>query len=886
MCAVLQVYKLLHLFSMNKLELEVSGRHMSRTEDMKSDQYPVRTVGRSIGHRMLDESVQNEQGFGENNSPILTHYYQGDCAQYNREVEYGGFNASDILVNKPGRSSELGVDYTSGYVSDYLQSKDESRFAARDNGGYIDNYAAKLSLDTASGYVGDYLAKKDDSRICSHANKDHMDTHLRPYTIGGYSKIPLDKIRVHGNGRSSIGDRLIGEDLRKTDQRMIFSDDNPGLRDTSVHLPVFYRKPNFDQNSSVENHCRSTSAMINPFQSQIINTSSATQGYESSILYPDAPGLNIRQSSVGINGSESIIGSLSPTSPQRNSLRGPPLMHPELKDNHRRNSFNGGFSNSVLYGSNRDCMPFNEARNSDHLASESALYEARNSPSLKSSPAPILSSDIGNSGRVHEPFSPLLYNHKSYLGNSDHPLTLQNYPSHEITVQKNNDTLRSDVLLANEGHCKVQYGDSLGPGYDIGCYGDSLNSNHDHSTRKSSVFSRLSFVQDVNKQENGNTSLEEYDFHTSVDEVMDMVRHSLSHEMTKRKPKSSQPIKAESLRNKTQICSQRRKIDCFENAVEHNKAESSRNKTQINSPRKKWDCSENGLERSKAERSSNKTQTHSPRNKSGCFENSLEDLNMGSTTGTGGNSNTTAEEINFVDFKRRSKVRKHSDEIERSSNNSKKSENLVLVQQKRRKLIRPNFNNSTSFDGKNIDLGASRNLQLPLPTGSCDLEDVIESCCTLVNQSSYEVKTEAVVQHIIDPTHSEGKNTSYAMGFICSEGQNANNGILPALIDGSQCVDNKNHQEVLSSASCEEESSHTKEGSCIIDNTQSAYLETESLHAICQENNHDRGGINADDKMPKDCGSFSIEAKDGSEYLGSSGNEKASIETSCHMACM
>ncbi|MCI29776.1 DCD (development and cell death) domain protein, partial [Trifolium medium] len=42
-----QVYKLLHLFSMNKLEPEVPRRHMSRTDDMKSERYPVGKVGRS-----------------------------------------------------------------------------------------------------------------------------------------------------------------------------------------------------------------------------------------------------------------------------------------------------------------------------------------------------------------------------------------------------------------------------------------------------------------------------------------------------------------------------------------------------------------------------------------------------------------------------------------------------------------------------------------------------------------------------------------------------------------------------------------------------------------------------------------------------------------------
>ncbi|AES90085.2 DCD (development and cell death) domain protein [Medicago truncatula] len=900
-----QVNKLLHLFDMNKLEPEVPRRRMSRADDMTSEQYSVGEVGRSFGHGMLDEgvplepysvgeagrsfghgmldeNVQNDRVLGDKSSPVLMHNYQGDYS-----ARYNGFSADDILVSKQRRSSELGVDYTSGYVGDYLPLKDESRLAAHNNADYLDNYAAKLSLDTANGYVGDYLARKDDSRFTSLENNDYM---LRPYSVGGYVDIPSDDVRVHGDGRSSISDRLMGEDLRKSGQRMIFSDDTPSLHDSNVDLPVFYNRPNLEQSSLVENHRRSTSAMIHPFH---LSTSCATQGAESSILYdPDAPGLNFRQlPSFGINnGSESITERLSPsTNCGRNSTsREPQLVHTELKDKYRWHNIGDCFPNSVLYGSNRECI-----QNSGQLASESALYEARsNIFSLKSLSAPIPSSDIGNSGRTHEPFSSLFDNYKSYLDYNVHPMALQEYPSHDITLAMNNGTLSSDVPLANWDHFQVQYDDSLDHGYDMGCHGDSQNSNHGHPNKKSSVFSRISYARDVNKQENrNNAQKEEYGSITSVDEVMEMVRRSQSHRLTKRKPTPNQRNNTESLRNKTQLSSQSKKNDCFENALEHNKDESLRNKTQVTSQRKKRDlfenalehnedeslrsktqisslkkekrdcsenalehnedeslrnkgriislktkkrdCSENGLEHNEDESLRYKTQTCSMKKKKrDCFENALDDLNTDSTTVTGGNPNTTTK---VVDFKRRSKVRKHSDEIERSSNESKKSENLVVGQQKRRKLIRPNFNKSASYEDKDINLGGSQNLQLSLPNGSRNHKDVIGSGCTLVNQCDYDVKTDAEIQNINYQTQSEVKNSSHATEFIFSGGEKANVGALPTLFDGSECADNKNHQKVLFSASCSDESFHNKEGSCMMDNVEAASLEKESLRAICQE---------------------------------------------------
>ncbi|TKY58995.1 B2 protein [Spatholobus suberectus] len=310
---------------------------------------------------------------------------------------------------------------------------------------------------------------------------------------------------------------------------------------------------------------------------------------------------------------------------------------------------------------------------------------------------------------------------------------------------------------------------------------------------------------------------------------------------------------------------------------------------------------------------------------------------MDLATATGGSK--TAEEICFVDFKRRSKVRKLGDENEiRSSNESEKIENLVLVQQKRRKLIRPNFSKSITSDDKGIDLGASQNLKVPSSLGRYNVKDIKESCCALV-QTEDNIKADAEVQNIISQmypedknsnharghacseggeratdsalaafndksecldsikadaevpnivgrTHSEDKNSSHARGYVCGEGgEKSTDGAFTAFKDGSKCLENIN-QNVFASASCTEKSCHMKKGLCRIDGIKSASLNTDSLRSICQEHHVHKiicagRGINTGKEMAKDYGSScAIEVKDGSECLQNSGNEKAPIEIS------
>ncbi|WVZ25668.1 hypothetical protein V8G54_004212 [Vigna mungo] len=810
-----QVYKLIYLFSKRKLEPELPGRPLSRTEYLKSERYPLGNLRRSVDHGMQIERGQSGQGLGDNISPVIMHKHQGDSLDYNGKVEYTGLNASDI---KRGRAAQ---------------------FAAVDN---------------ASEYVCDCSGLKDERRFIAYENEDYMDTCHRPNTDGGYPKSLCDKIRIHGEGSLSINDRLMGNSLPETNQRMVFSNDIPGQHNSHINSSGFYSNPILEHSSLAQNQLRPTSTMVQPMQVQLLSNTCATQGSANSkresLLYdPDVPGLNFSQaSSFGvIDGSKPVIERITPVNNfGRNSLNSQPylIQNNELRDTRRWHPVD--FQNSILYSSNRDFIPLNTVQNSDQLAAESVVSEACDDvPSLKSLSSPI-PPDIGKSSRsLHEPFSSLFHNHQPWLGNKFHSTTLQENPSHEITLQKSNETFTHDISWENEGHFKED--DPIIYEYDIGCYGGAQNNNSGYAKQKSSVFSRLSFMQDINEQDGHN------DFHTSVDEVMKRVRQIHKKWMTKRKLKPKRN-KAESLKDYTQRSSLRTKEGDF-------------------------------------------------------TENTLNDQIMDSTTATVGNTNKTAEDTCFVDFKRRSKVRKPS----------AGNENSVVGQQKRRKLIRPNFSKSVTSDDKVIDLDASQNLRL----GSCSVEDVKESCCALV-QTEVDTKAGAEVRDIISEIHSDDKNscrargyassdggerasdsalavfndksecldgikadtniqninggthtedkeTSHARGYVCDEGgQNANGGALTAFSDESKCPENVTHN-IFSSASCRGNRCHTKKGLCTMDIIKSISLNSESSFSICQDHQVHKivcagRGTNADKEIPQEC-SFTIAVKDGSEKV-------------------
>ncbi|KAK7251982.1 hypothetical protein RIF29_35630 [Crotalaria pallida] len=498
------------------------------------------------------------------------------------------------------------------------------------------------------------------------------------------------------------------------------------------------------------------------------------------------------------------------------------------------------------------------ARNFDHLASESVTYEADNRiPYLQSSSAPVPPPDI--SGREHESFSSafcnykscaarnfdhlgsesvtcqadnsipslssLFYDYKPCVGNDAYDMTLQKNnetftlgenQGYDMTFQKNNETFNPGVPSAIESYSQFQYCDPLIHGHDIECCENPKIKNSGYQKQKRSVFSRLSSMQDVSKKElEKNAQSEAYGFNASVDEVMKMAHQCHKQWLAKRKLK---PL------------------------VQHNNAESLKDRTKIVSSRMKSDC----------------------------FENTMKNGSMDLTPACEGNSDETAEEIPFVDFKRRSKLRKLNDDNEiRSSNQRQKSENLVLVSQKKRKLIRPNFGKRTTSDDKGINLVTSQNLEVPLSHESFDLKNVSESCCSVV-QTEDNIKTDVEVQNIIRQKHSEGNNRSLAREYVCSEGGGKSRDGAVAFNDGSECLEKINDQNAVSLASCKDETYHIKN--------------LESLFSICQERYAGNviGGrsINTEVAMSND-GDSSFTNKDGSDCLQNSGNEKAPIDT-CH----
>ncbi|KAE9613651.1 putative development/cell death domain-containing protein [Lupinus albus] len=580
----------------------------------------------------------------------------------------------------------------------------------------------------------------------------------RPTISGRNSTSPSGKIRVDNDDNLSVSDRLVCEDLRKNGQRMLFSVHSPGSYQSNVNPSVYYSEPLFEPGCLVQNQIRPNSTTIHPNEARISKNTCATRRgviSKSTFLYDsDAPGLNFSQPSCTKvnNCSRSGEESACPSNNcSWNSLGNDVgLMHMEPKDMNRGSHVGYGFPNHDQYGSHRDHMPFNAALNSNHFASKSVIYESVNSlPSLKSSPAHIpldysrrvdepppsifhnykacasRNSDqlaaesviykadnfihslksssspvhpLDSSGGVHEPFSSLFHNYRSFasrnsdqmaaesipyvtggnfhslkssltpvyypvssdkehepfssifndykscLGNDAHPITLPENQGYEMTSQKNNETFTPGIPSENVGHSRVQYDHPLIHGYESECYGNHKSNKSGHPKQKGSVFSRLSLVQDVRKQKNDDVQTEDYYLDSSVDEMMQIAQQCHSQWLAKRNPKPLVTRKnAENLKDRTKIVNSRMKNDCF--------------------------------------------------------ENTLKNVTMELTPASEGHTNETAEETPFVDFKRRSKVRNlgNGNEISgngneiRSTNESEKSENLVLVPPKRRKLLRPNF---------------------------------------------------------------------------------------------------------------------------------------------------------------------------------------------------
>ncbi|KAF7842551.1 B2 protein [Senna tora] len=797
-----QVCRLLSLFSERKLDLELPGRQLAGMKDMKPESYPVDRIGRSVDARMHVGIVKNELDAVTDTLPFKNCDYRGDSFLYKGENNDIGLNRSGILGSKRRGDVEIGLDSSSGHVSDYLDLKDH-----------------------------------------------WTDMQFRSTVPNGLSGGLSGAARVWEDDILRVGDGIMSENITNSAQRMVLMNDRPDMHNSDFNQSLVSNKPMLNHDSLVQNQLRTTCAMLHPIKVQISDNLCAAQGDLNSRSFhsydPDVPNSDLSHPSFVRmrvdDSSKSILESASPSNNyRRNSIYSlsdqPPHMHMEQRDTNQFQVDSYGPVNHVPYESNRTSMPFYATQNSEQSAAKIFEHEGHDCFPLKYSSVPPSPLNIANHSWETGPHSSLYQKYISSVSNDAHSIALQENLGHEVAQQKNNETYSPAVPWENEGHAQVQFGDPLIHEHDLDyeCCQNSGSSFFDRKSsgssksgykNKNSVFSRLSFVQGINNRGHGSNNLHR-EHHVcpsnSVDEVMEMVRQSHKQRMIKGKLK---PM------------------------VKHSKVESSKDKKQhISSSRLKLTSS----------------------------DKSLDDTNMDTTTSNEGKTHQIAEDTGFVDFKRRSQVRKINEETEiRGSKETSKSEDVGIVQQKKRKLIRPNFTKSATSDNKDINLGASQNLQVPLSQESSKTQDDSEGCNALA-QSEEENRKDGEDSDLVRQKQLEDKGNNATGCMDCQGGGKQIDGQFIHNIgfnDGPECPENLNSKNASSSVSCEAKSLPNKEGGlCTKNDTKPISSDSELQNLICKAHKEDKDI----------CGGTSTNIgviKDGSESSQNLANENALTTT-------
>ncbi|KAI9122445.1 hypothetical protein K1719_006285 [Acacia pycnantha] len=664
----------------------------------------------------------------------------------------------------------------------------------RSVGGRLHAEILKNELDTVASTLP--LTMHNYQRDSFHSSVEVDDEEhsivmqRRPAISSGLSGNFPGAITVHDD-RLHVSERLLSKHNIRSGQR--FLDDRPSLHNSHVGSYFFSSEPMLDPDFLGQDQFVATSAMPHLTQDQISVNFSESQGNlcsQSTLLYdPDTPGCNIRQPSsvrIGVNdSSESMGGSASPSNNFRrnfmHSLDDPPsYVHADLKDTSR-----------------------SQDQNSERLSTKPVEYEGLDSSPFRSSSDLLPHLGIRNSGWSSEPYSSLCDKYNTHLSDDYCSIPLQENLGHDEMTLQNNETC-SAMLWENEDHSQTQYGDPSFHEHDL----DLESYGNSGYKKKNSVFSRLSFVHPSNNKKHGsNHNPGGYDICSlnSVDEVMNMVRQSCNPRGMKRKINPWVKLsKAESLRD--------RKI------------------------RNLNDSSMDTMS----------TKIRSSRSKKASSEKSLDDTSMDIMIAADSSETDQIDEgTRFVDFKRRSQVRRNNETQIRGSDESvresEKSGDLRTVQQKKKKLIRPNFSKSTTPNGKNINLGSSQNLQVPSSLGNLEPKDDSKSCESVI-QAEENCKIDGTELTLDCQKHF--KNKSDHVRGVNSEGRGnpRERRSLPkiGLNDGSKCPKHMHNQNASSSAFCEARSFHGKEGLRVKDDIKSMFSDTGIRHSICQAHSEEK----------------------------------------------
>ncbi|XP_054777803.1 uncharacterized protein LOC129285879 isoform X2 [Prosopis cineraria] len=679
--------------------------------------------------------------------------------------------------------------------------------------------------------------------------------------------------------RLRVSERLLSKHNAKLGQR--FFNDSPSVHDSNVGSFFFPSKPMLDPDSLVQNQLVATSAMPHSIQAQISDNFCVAQGNLSSksilLCDPDAPSSNIRQlSSVRIrinDGCKPIGENASPSNNYRRNIMHslddqPSYVHAEMKDTNHSHGCSYGLDDPLSFENNVTSMTLCAAQNSKRLATKPVEYEGLDSSPFKSSSGLLPQLDIGNSGWGSESYSSLCDKYNTHLSDDYFSIALQENLGHdEMTLQKNNEAC-SAMPWENEGLSQIHYGDPLFPERDpdFECYGNS-GSSYSGYKNKNSVFSRLSFVHPSNNKKYGSNHSQvgsDVCSLNSVDEVMDVVRQSCNQRGMKRKINPWVKLnKAERLRDRKIRSSRSTKASSGKSLDDTSMdiviAAGDSETNQIDE-----DALFVDFKRRSQVRRNNETHIK------GSDESASE-------------TNPIDEDARFVDFKRRSQVWRNNETHIKGSDESVRSDNLQTVKQKKRKLIRPNFSKSTTpDDNKGINLG-SQNLQVSSSLGSLEPKDDTKSC-EAVSRIDENLKIVGKELTLDCQKHFEDKS-DHSRSVNSEEGGKPREGwFIPkiGLNDGSGCPERLHNQNTSSSAFCEARNFNSNEGLCVRDDRKPIFSDTEIQHSICQAHNEEKvigasGCINTGEGILQDGKQLlPTEVQDAPESEKNSGDANAS----------
>ncbi|KAL6282905.1 hypothetical protein ACE6H2_013834 [Prunus campanulata] len=661
-----QVRRLLTLFSPRKVEDQWPPRELARSQEPSPVYATAKFREVDEGRSILSDKVNNEIDADNSTEPMRTQYMGTSFENVGRED--GGRLETDKVDNKAG---EIVQSANFGRFLDKVGKVDTNFivYERAQNELNVDiEHVASMSTEypklSQSGLGGDAMVMQGMA-----ANVNYLDVEIGPATSTQNLRYPFEKVRIDDDSRFLTSGKLQIGNSEGNGFGPAISSEYPAFFQSSLDTPVCPGMPVQEAGSLIQDQTRSTSTVSHQMELQI-TSHSYTASYGDAIVTttlpydPDALTLNrLCSPSMGVNHS-------SNSDQDCYDQAGIPSLrnqaYPLYTEPNTTNRSLGGtskFDVRVPFTApdhyERSChgniMPFPGMVYSEEMALESTGRHSYGEPFLKPSLAPEALSG-SNRREIKSPSS-----YPSFVIDSGHSVASQDKIDHEIAHKVKFKPFTSSVTSPEELERQLQR--RVHPGdrgsvdhHEHKSFDPDLKSFETSEGRSSdlvnnrSVFSRLGLNSDKHVKKNStDAAYEENDKDSSVDEVMSMLSESL-YDWVKSK-KSKPPTR-------------RHDVEKF------------RNKKQ--------------------------TTVHSELD-SNYLEMISEKSNMISATPTEDKDDQRSEEIPFVDFKRRSKLRKfNGDDKARANDESAGSDGVLGGQRKRRKLIRPNFSDNEPLDKRKI----------------------------------------------------------------------------------------------------------------------------------------------------------------------------------------